>query len=255
MIGRIFWVGANTVVEFIRDKSVTGFLFVGILFILCGYVIADLSFVEKEKMYLDTGLGAIFIVSVFITLLAGTNVIDRELREKQALCALAKPIPRAAWMAGKFAGYLFTLGVIVFLLTTFFFFYIRLQLGQWIPTIFAGGLFIYLEMVVLSSYVLLFSMITSQNMCLFFSLMVLIIGHLIDDLKIYWSTGSAFTRFLTHALFYVLPNLKTFLASPIVNGQIRLPYDYVISITCSTVLYLLISGILAGLLLNRKELS
>jgi ABC-type transport system involved in multi-copper enzyme maturation permease subunit len=255
MIGRIFWISVNTVIEFISDKSVTGFLFVGVFFIMGGYVIADLSFVEKQKMYLDTGLGAIFIVSVFITLLAGTNVIDRELREKQALCALAKPIPRAAWMAGKFAGFLFTLGVVIFLLTTFFFLYMKLQVNVWSPEIFIGGLFIYLEMVVLSSYILLFSMITTQNMSLFFALMVLIIGHMIDDLKIYWASGSGITRFITHALFYILPNLKTYLASPVVSGQIPVPSAYVISLLCSTALYLLISGIIAGLLLNRKELA
>jgi ABC-type transport system involved in multi-copper enzyme maturation permease subunit len=255
MIGRIFWIGVNTVIEFIRDKSVTGFLFVGMLFILGGYVIADLSFVEKEKMYIDTGLGAIFLVGVFITLLAGTNVIDRELREKQALCALAKPIPRTAWMAGKFGGYLFTLGMVIFALTAFFFLYLRLQIGLWLPMIFIGGLFIYLEMVVLSSYILLFSMITTQYMALFFALMVLIIGHMLDDLKIYWAAHSLATRFVTHALFYVLPNLKTFLATPVVNGQIPAPSAYIVSLLCSTVLYLLIAGILAGLLLNRKELA
>ncbi|MFA6449674.1 MAG: hypothetical protein WCX65_09410 [bacterium] len=255
MIGRIYWIALNTVIEFVRDRSVTGFLFIGILFILGGAVVADLSFVEKQKMYIDTGLGAIFIVSVFITLLAGTNVIDRELREKQALCALAKPIPRAAWMAGKFAGYLFTLGAVIFLLTSFFFFYIKLQVGLWIPMIFVGGLFIYLEMIVLSSYILLFSMITSQYMSLFFALLVLIIGHMIDDLKIYWASGSEAARFITHALFYVLPNMKTYLATPIVNGNIPVPSNYVIALLCSTTLYVLIAGILAGLLLNRKELA
>jgi ABC-type transport system involved in multi-copper enzyme maturation permease subunit len=205
-------------------------------------------------MYIDTGLGAIFIVSTFITLLAGTNVIDRELREKQALCALSKPIPRVAWMAGKFTGYLFTLGVVVLILTAFLFVYIKLMVGVWIPSIILGGLYIYLEMVVLSSYVLIFSMITTQNMSLFLSLIVLVIGHMVDDLKIYWSSGSSAAKFISHALFYILPNLKYYLASPIVNAQIPVPADFTFKLIVSAFLYLAVSAILSGMIFSRKEL-
>ncbi len=254
MIKRTFWISVNTVFEFLKDRSVTGFLFVGMLFIMGGYVVADLSFVEKQRMYVDTGLGAIFIVSVFITLLAGTNVIDREIREKQALCALSKPISRTSWMTGKLLGFIFTVGIVISILTTFLFFYVKLMLGVWIPMLFVGGFYIFLEMVVLSSYIMIFSMITTQYMSLFFSLMVLIIGHMVDDLKIYWSSGSAAAKFVSHALFYILPNLKFYLSNPVVNGKILSVSDFTFQLTVSALIYLAISAILSGLIFSRKEL-
>jgi len=255
MIGRIFWIGVNTIVEFIRDRSVTGFLLVGFLFIMGGYVIADMSFVEKQRMYIDAGLGSIFIVGIFITLLSGTNVIDREIRERQALCALAKPIPRFAWVIGKLVGFLFTLGLVIFILTTFLVFFIKFQLGLWIPLIYLGGLLIYLEMIVLTSYILFFSMVTSQYLCLFFSLIVLIVGHLSDDLKIYWASASTIARYATRAIYYALPDLETYHANPVVTGQINFSFNLAFWLVFISFLYLAISVIISTFIFSKKELA
>lgn len=255
MIGRVFWIAVNTVVEQFKDRAVTGFLAVGLLFIAGGYVIADMSFVEKKKMFLDVGLGAIFIVGALITLLAGSNVIDREIREKQVLCTLAKPLPRSAWLTGKALGFLATLAIVVLILTTFLFLYVRLMTGFWIPAIFIGGLFIFLEMVLLSSYTLLFSTITTQYLALFFALMVLVIGHMVDDLKIYWASASAIARFLSRVIWTVLPDLDTFLAAPAVSGHIPIPANLVFSMLLYTAGYLAIAITLAVIVINRKEMA
>jgi ABC-type transport system involved in multi-copper enzyme maturation permease subunit len=254
MIRRSFWIAANTVFEMFKDRTVTGFLAVGVIFILGGYVIADMSFVEKKKMFLDVGMGAIFIVSAFVTLLAGSNVIDREIRDKQVLCTLSKPLPRSAWVAGKTAGFLFTLAAIIFSLTFFLFIYIRLMTGLWIPVVFLGGFLIFLEMVLLSSYTLLFSTITSQYLTLFFAMMVLITGHMIDDLKIYWASHSIAARVVSRIFWLVLPDLDTFLAAPAISGAHPISINLLFNMLLYTTGYLLIAVILSILTINKKEM-
>ncbi len=254
MIGRMFWVGVNTAVEMYKDRSVTGFLAVGIVLIIGGFVVADMSVVEKKKMFIDTGMAAIFMVSAFITMLAGSNVIDREVRNRQVLCTLSKPMPRYAWFIGKSAGFVFTLGVVIFVLTVFLFVFVRINTHFWMPAIFVGGLLIYLEMLIISSYTLLFSTVTGQYLTLFLSMCVLIIGHMVADLKIYWASGSAFARLISKALFYILPNLESFLASPVVLGKINIPPGLIGFMLLYTLGYLAAGVIIAAVIMNRREL-
>ncbi|HOX29028.1 MAG TPA: hypothetical protein PLQ76_07750 [bacterium] len=255
MIRRIFWISVNTVIELYRDRAVTGFLFVGLLLIFAGQVVADLSVVERKKMYIDVGMGAIFLVGIFITLLGGSNVVDREVRERQVLCTLSKPVPRSAWLVGKTFGFLFTVGAVIAIMTTFLFVYVRFRVGFWMPVLFLGGFLIFLEMLVLSSYTILFSTITSQYLALFLSLMVLVIGHMVDDLKLYWASASFVVRAAARVLFFVMPDLESFLASPVVMSYIKVPPNLLISITLYSVAYLAACITIATLVMNRKEIA
>ncbi|MFH1538075.1 MAG: hypothetical protein ABIH66_03895 [bacterium] len=255
MTGRVVWTGICTVIELLKDRTIAGFFVVGLLMILGGYVVAEMSVVEKVRMYLDTGMGAIFIVSVFITLMAGSNVIDREIRDREVLCTLSKPIPRSAWMLGKAGGFLFTLGLLIFALTLFMFLYVRLRMGLWVPALFVGGLFIFLEMVILSGYTAFFSTFTSQNLTLFFGLLVLFIGHMVDDLKIYWASASFAGRAITKGLFYLIPDLESFLTAPVVHGQAEVPARLIFFLALYSLAYLLTMIALAVIVVNRKEIA
>lgn len=255
MIGRIVWVGICTVIELLKDRTIIGFFVVGVVTILGGYVLAEMSVVEKSRMFLDAGMGGIFMVSVFITLMAGSNVVDREIRDREVLCTLSKPIPRSAWMLGKTGGFLVTLGLLIFCLTMFLFLYVRLQAGLWVPAVFVGGLFIFLEMIILCSYTTFFSTVTSQNLSLFFGMLVLIIGHMVDDLRIYWASESFLGRAITKGLFHLIPDLKSYLTAPVIQGQAEVPGGLIFSLALYSLMYLAIAIALAVLVIERKEIS
>jgi len=255
MIGRVFWVGVGTVAELLKDRTIAGFFLIGMFTIMLGYVIAEMAVVQRMKMFIDTCMGGIFIVSVLITLMAGGNVIDREIRDNEFLCTLSKPLPRYAWMIGKTGGFLVTLGVLIFALTAFGFAYIKITMNTWIPTLFLGGLMVYLEMIIICSYTALFSTITSQYLSIFFGTLVLVIGHMVDDLRIYWASDQILSRALTKTLFYVFPDLKAFLTAPVVHGFVQATPSQMITLVLYSLAYLVTAVALSVLVMNKKEIG
>ena len=253
MTGRLFWIAVNSVIELISDRVVAGLAFVGALLILCGHVLADLSVVERLRMVQNIGLTGIMLSGVLTTLFAGTNIIDREIRRRQVLCVLSKPIPRNVWLAGKALGLLIVIGGLVFALTTFLFLFIWLETRVWVPDLFLCGFLIYLMLCVLAGYTILFSSITSQFMALFYGILVAVIGHMVDDLRIYWGSHSDAARVLTKALYYVLPDLKSFSVWPVIQGQTQLPGSLIFMLVLYALAYLAISVTIATLIIDRKE--
>lgn len=254
MTGRVLWIALNTVVQLLKDRAFTGFFSVGVIMIIGGQIIAELSVVERLKMFIDTGLGAIFMVSIFVTLMTGSNIISREIREKEVLVTLSKPIPRSAWMFGRTAGFVLTLFMFILALTNILYVYIGIQTGVWEKMLFLGGFLIFLEMAILSSYTMLFSTITSQYLALFFGLMVLTIGHMVDDLKIYWNSASRAAEVITRALFYIIPDFKSFLAAPVVFSEISIPAQHVLFLILYALAYIVITITVAVLIIDRKEM-
>lgn len=255
MIKRTMWIAVATIAELIKDRTVIGFFFVGFVMILGGHVIAEMAVVERVKMFVDTGIGAIFIVSVFITLLSGANLIDREMREKEYLCTLSKPVSRQAWLIGKTAGFLVTVAFLVFSLSVVLFFYVKMRTHFWRPEIFLAALFIYLEVVVLCNYVVLLSTITNQYMAVFLGVVVLLIGHMVDDLRLYWASGSEITRFATKGLFYIIPNLDAYSTAPVLYGKIPVPPGLMVSLIVTSAMYLIVATTLSMLILRKKEMA
>ena len=253
MIGRIYWIAANTTVELIKDRVIQGLFFVGVFLILCGHLIADMSVVERARMVRDVGIGSIFLVGVLMVLFAGTNLLDREIRERQALCILSKPLPRFAWLAGKTLGLTIVLAALIFLLTLFLMFFMYAEARIMAPLLLVSGMFLFLMLLIVMGYAILFSTITSQFMALFFGFLVVIIGHMVDDLKIYWASRTAGTQILTKIFYYILPDLKLFSAWRVTTGQgivTGMDFLWLILYACA---FLCITLFLAALILERRE--
>ncbi len=255
MIRRIFWVAVTTISELLKDRTITGFFFVGVALIFGGYVIAEMAVVERLKMFIDTGMGAIFVISVFITLMAGSNLLDREIRDREILCVLSKPISRSSWMLGKTLGFLVTIAILIFSLATVLYFYVGVQLNFWRPEIFTAAFFIYLEMIILCNYVVLFSSLTSQYLSIFFGIMVLLIGHMVDDLKLYWDNSELATRVIMKGLYYIMPNLEAYSTAPLLYGKIAVPPDLILSLVVTSVMYLVVATTLSVVILRKKEIA
>lgn len=253
MTGRIFWTAMNSFMELIRDRAVVGFVFVGVIFIFAGRIMSDLAVVEQKKMILDTGLGATFLMGIMITLFCSTNILDREIRDRQVFCTLAKPIPRYAWLIGKTLGMVLTLMAVILALTLFVFLFTRMETGLWIYSLFLGGFFTLLMMMVISGYTIMFSTMTSQFMAMFYGLLVLLIGYSVDDLRVYWNSASYAARAVSHALYYIIPDLQSFSSHAVVMGQEQIPASLVFFLTLYALAYFLIPLTVAIIILERRE--
>jgi ABC-type transport system involved in multi-copper enzyme maturation permease subunit len=253
MTNRIFWIAANTVVELVRDRVMQGLAFVGVFLILCGRLIAEMSVVERARMITDVGAGAVFLTGALAVLFAGTNLLDREIRERSALCILSKPVSRSAWLAGKVLGLAAVLCVLIMALTAFLVLFLWAETGIVAWKLFAGGAFLYLMLLIVMGYAVLFSTITSQFMALFFGFLVVIIGHMVDDLKIYWASKAAGAQIVTKLFYYVLPDLKLFSAWRVTGEHSIIAPVEVLWLVLYCIAFLLITLVLASVILERKE--
>lgn len=253
MIARIYWIAANTVVELLKDRVMQGLLFVGVFLILCGHIVAEMSVVERTRMIIDAGLGSIFLVGVLAVLFAGANLLDREIRERQVLCILSKPITRSAWLAGKTLGLILVVAALVFVLILFLMIFLRLETGAMPASLLVAGMFIFLMLLVLTGYAVLFSTITSQFMALFFGFLVVIIGHMVDDLKIYWASDTAGAQFTTKLFYYILPDLKMFSAWRVVSPVNPVTGSDFLVLIVYALAFLIVTLVLASIILERKE--
>ena len=106
---------------------------------------------------------------------------------------------------------------------------------------------------VLASYTVLFSTITSQFMALFYGLLVMLIGYSVDDLRIYWQSASGVARLLSKSLYYILPDLQVFSPYPVVMGRERVPLELVAPLVLYALAYIVIPIAIGMLVLERRE--
>ncbi len=255
MIRRAFWVSAATIAELLKDRTIAGVFFVGVAMIFGGYVVAEMAVVERMKMFVDTGVGAVFVAGVFITLMAGSNLLGREIRDKEILCTLSKPLPRPVWVVGKTIGLLVAVAVLIFSLATVLLIYLKFQTNVWKPEIFLACFFIYLEMVILCNYIVLFSCVTTQYLSVFSGILILLAGGMADDLKIYWDSASPLAQGMSRLLYYALPNLGAYSPGPVLSGSVSVPANLLFAMVFSAAMYVIVAVTLSALVIRKKELA
>lgn len=253
MTRRIYWLASNTVRELLGDPVLLGLLFVGALITLSGRVMADLSVVERMRMITDTGVGAIMFTGVMVTLFTATSIIEREIRTRQALSILSKPVPRYAWITGKSLGMIATIALATAAITLFAFLYIWIETRVWVVSLFTAGFFIFLMLLVTAAYTVMFSTFSTQFTALFYGLLVVIIGHMVDDLRIYWNSHSAVARVVTRVLYYFLPDLESFSPWAVVVGHAHISGRMMFYLIMYAVSYAVIALTIATIIIDKKE--
>lgn len=71
---------------------------------LCGWTLAVDYHESDQQMLQDVGLGTLRVAGLLIAAFSASAVLRREIEEKTALTVIAKPVPRAVFVLGKFAG-------------------------------------------------------------------------------------------------------------------------------------------------------
>ncbi|TFG93069.1 MAG: hypothetical protein E4H11_08685, partial [Myxococcales bacterium] len=105
---RMLAIAANTVREAVRSRLLYTLLFFAVLLICAGLLLSALSYVENDRILQDVGLGAMRLFGVAIALFVGVGLIHREVERRTVYTILSKPLSRAEFLLGKFAGLVLT---------------------------------------------------------------------------------------------------------------------------------------------------
>lgn len=203
-----------------------------ILLMLASYLIGQLTAGQDLKIIKDLGLSAIATFGMLIAVFIGIGLVSKEVERKSVYALLSKPVSRAQFILGKFAGLMLTLVVNISAMTVAFYgvlVYMKfsnpmLELGAPAPALdprllLAIGL-ILAELMVVTAVALFFSTFSSALLATLLTLGLWVAGHFNADLRNFENViDNATVAWIARVLYYVLPNLAPFDVKPeVVHG-------------------------------------
>jgi ABC-type transport system involved in multi-copper enzyme maturation permease subunit len=218
--GAVLSIAAQTFTEARRNKIFYSLFAFALVVVLDSVIFTEVTITTVDRMLKDTGIAAINIFAIVLTIFTGVGVINREVDRRSLYAILAKPIPRWSFIVGKYLGLLAitlaTSGIMcVGLLFTMRGFKTPINAAM-----FAGFLGILAEVAVLGAFAVLCSSFTNSVVSAFLCIAVFVSGHLSNELYFYSNKSSSeLYKTLGHMLYYLVPNLEKF------NFKLNVTYD------------------------------
>ncbi|MBM3298247.1 MAG: ABC transporter permease, partial [Candidatus Aminicenantes bacterium] len=177
-----------------------------------------------------------------------------EIDKKTITTLMSKPLRRFEFLLGKFLGLSLTLLVMFALMTVFFQAYLLLLGGGLNARVFLAALYIFLEMVLLTSVAILFSTFSTPILASLFSLSFFLIGHFSRGLQTLISkVPPGFSRTGLRMLYLVLPDLENFnFKTEVVHG-LPLPAPLLLNSAAYGLFYTLLILALAVAVFRRRD--
>jgi ABC-type transport system involved in multi-copper enzyme maturation permease subunit len=219
-VGRVSAVACNTVQEAIRNRVLYALLFFAVLLIATGVLLSTLSYVERERILQDVGLGAIRLFGAAIAVFVGVGLIHREVDRRTIFTILSKPISRSEFLVGKYLGLVATLGLLLAIMGASFAL-VSLATGAPLGTGHLAALaLVAVELALLVAVATLFSSFTTPMLASFLSVGIYCIGHMTQNLRnLIETTGSEGTMAAVVWLHRLFPDLESFnLTTQAVHG-------------------------------------
>lgn len=210
-LSRIWTIAINTVREAIRSRLLYALLFFAMLLIFAGVLLSTLSYVESERILQDVGFAAIRIFGVAIATFVGVGLIHREVDRRTVYTILSKPLSRAEFLLGKFAGLSLAIWMQMGVMVGTF------ALVSWLTGAplhgghVAAFVLLAAELALVVAIATFFSAFTTPMLASFFSVGVWLVGNLTRDLRDIGARSElASVRQATALLHRLLPDLGSF---------------------------------------------
>jgi ABC-type transport system involved in multi-copper enzyme maturation permease subunit len=255
MLSRIRAVARNTYRETVRDRLFYLVGVFGLIMIASTAVLSPLTIGAQEKIVIDVGLGAMTLFGLLVTVLVGSNMVRKELDKRTVTTVLAKPLSRREYLLGKFLGLNLTLVAMLAIMAVMFVAVILVTSAHLDLRFLAAFYLAYLELVVITAAVVLFSTLVSPPLAAVATLMLFVIGHLSESLRSFGALlGSPLQARLLDLVYYVVPNLEIFnVRGAVVHGD-PVAAEQLMLATLYGLGYAAILLIVAGAVFARKEL-
>jgi ABC-type transport system involved in multi-copper enzyme maturation permease subunit len=255
MSGRILAIALNTFREAIRNRILYLLLVFAVALILCAQALSLLTVGSDEKIIKDFGLATIDLFGVLTAVLLGIGLVSREIERRTVYVLLAKPIHRAEFVLGKYAGLVLTLLVNTAIMT--FCFEVLLVLkGIAEPAMLLAVLLLFFQFLLITAIAVLFSCLSNPIVSCILTLALYITGHLLWSFDLLRARVAApWARTLCLALQRVLPDLAPFDVKGMVVHGIPIPPERLAYALVYLVLY---GGAVLGLAcaaFQRKEMQ
>lgn len=166
---------------------------------------------QSGRVVMDLGLAGVHLCGAFIAIFLAISLLSRDIARKTLHVVLAKPVGRTAYLAGKYLGLVFTLGVIVAVMGAALA-ALCAALGQTPGPAYANAVaMIWLELAVLTAVAMLFAAFTGPFLAGMFTLGLFLIGHLSRGLAALGvESRDPFLAAASRLIHLSLPDLEAF---------------------------------------------
>jgi ABC-type transport system involved in multi-copper enzyme maturation permease subunit len=209
-LSRVAAVAANTFRETVRERVLYNLVFFGVLMILSGLLLGQLSIRQDEKILKDFGLSAMDLFGTLIAVFIGVGLVSKEIERRSLYPLLAKPLSRTELFLGKFAGLVFTLLVNVAVMTVVLYATLLATGRGADPLLLEAVYTIFLGLVLVVAFALLFSTVTSSILASVFTVGVILAGRYSDVVRNMRDVLPEVPTWLIEILSAVIPNFQNF---------------------------------------------
>ena len=187
-------------------------LIVGVLLTLLSLLLGPLGFQEEKRLSINFGLAGVQMGAVFLAILSGASLLKEELDNQIAYIFLSKDVTRSQYLLSKFFGFFFSLLVTLAILGGFFLLTSFLTGLDWSFKILIPFTGILIEALILFSFALLISLITSSLLTVGLTFCFFLVAHWIGTLeylleKSFLGGGA---KFMGSIVLWIVPNLEGF---------------------------------------------
>jgi ABC-type transport system involved in multi-copper enzyme maturation permease subunit len=255
-------IAQNTISEAMRRKILNAFLIAGIAVICLTFMFGQFSPRQELTLIRGMGLGIINLVSAFITIILSINLIPTEIERRTIYTVLSKPVRRFEFLLGKWLGAIGTIGINVLLMSVAFVIAVAIkQIGAENPAnpleLLKGSLMTFMQMILLCSLSMCFSIFFTPLVNFFFTTAIFIIGNLssfTNDLA--KTAASPIIKTFFTAIHLVTPNFGNFqFSNPLVNPELQVKSEALF--LTQNVIYALVYAafllIIAVIAFDRRE--
>lgn len=256
MLSQVLSLGHLTFMGLSHKKIYFVGLSIGALLTLLSLLLGPLGFEEEKRLSINFGLAGAQVGAVFLAVLSGATLLKEELENQSAFIFLSKDISRTQYLLSKFVGFVFSLSITLGILSGFFFLTAFLTGLEWSLKILIPFSGIFVEGLVLFSFAILISLVTSSLLTVGLSFCFFLITHWVHTLeKLIGQNASPFLKTVGPFISWIIPNMESLnWKSHLTYNEWLDPQEYFFSLAYGF-FWMIVFLCLSVLVFNKKDLS
>jgi Cu-processing system permease protein len=259
-LAKIYAIALNTFRETVRDKILYSFLVFIVLVMLLAILLGSLSVGQDERVLRDFGLASISFIGGIIAIVAGANLVFKELDKRTVYIIFTKPVTGWQFILGKYLGLSFAVGCMVSAMGVFMIGVLALtnshSLTFELSRLWAPLALVYLELLFVIAMATFFSTFANPIMSVLFTLSLWLIGHFGDSLRELGrlSQNESLGSFMNF-LYWLLPDLAslTRVRNLLMYGN-QSGNEVISYLSCYVIAYVLILLVMASIVTEQREI-
>jgi ABC-2 type transport system permease protein len=260
-------VAVNVFRESVRDRVPYNLVVFAVLLIASSYLIGQLTAGQDVKIIKDLGLAATSVFGLFIAIFIGIGLVSKEVERRSIYALLSKPVSRAQFIAGKYAGLVLTLAVNVSVMAIACYVILAYMVWTEPPTIRAGWdapgmdpallkavFLIFIELMLVTAIALFFSTFSTPILSAALTFGFYIAGHFNADLKNFEKVvSSKAAAQLARGVYHVLPDLSAFdVKTQVVHG-LPVTAGYLVTTAAYGLMYVAALLLVSTFIFSRRD--